>query len=33
MIEITAYLEGRTVKPVHILIGCFFETWLGYMNI
>jgi len=33
MIAITTYLKGNTVKPVHNLIGCFLETWLGYMNI
>ncbi|KAH6970534.1 hypothetical protein BKA56DRAFT_558900 [Ilyonectria sp. MPI-CAGE-AT-0026] len=33
MIQVKQYLQGKNVKGVHVLIGCFFETWLGYMHI
>lgn len=33
MIQVKQYLQGKKVKGVHVLIGCFFETWLGYMHI
>ncbi len=31
MIEIHEYLEGKPVTGVHVLIGCFTETFLNYI--
>lgn len=32
MIQIKAYVEGTPVKGVHVLIGCFTETFVHYMG-
>ncbi|KAK5044486.1 hypothetical protein LTR84_010767 [Exophiala bonariae] len=33
MLKVKAYLQGKRTKGVHIYIGCFVETFLGYMNV
>lgn len=32
-IKVAQYLETKNIKAVHVLIGAFVETWLGYMDI
>ncbi|KAF4976417.1 hypothetical protein FZEAL_6897 [Fusarium zealandicum] len=32
-LQIMEYLETKKLRPVHILIGGFLETWLGYLGI
>ena len=31
--QVKQYLQDKKVNGVHILIGCFLETWFGYMQI
>jgi hypothetical protein len=33
MIEVRAYLEAMSVKGVHVLIGCFMETFFHYLGV
>jgi hypothetical protein len=33
MIEVRACLEGKSVKGVHVLIGCFMETFVNYLGV
>ena len=33
MIEVRAYLEGKPVAGVHVMIGCFTETFVQYLGV
>ena len=33
MIEVRAYLEGKPVTGVHVLIGCFTQTFVQYLGV